>query len=276
MAEEALDQTKMPLLDHLVELRRRLLRSVIAILVLFFVCYYFSADIYDFLVRPLADILNELGGDRRLIFTALHEAFFTYIKVAFFAALFLSFPFIATQIWMFIAPGLYKNEKRAFLPFLVATPILFFLGGALVYYFIFPLAWKFFLSFEAMGGGGDLPIQLEAKVDQYLSLVMRLIFAFGLTFELPVLMTLLARVGMVGSEGMKAKRKYAIVLAFVAAAILTPPDVISQIGLALPTILLYEISIISVRIVEKKRGDADDEEDEADDDDLDEETDFSA
>ena len=278
MAEEALDQTKMPLLDHLVELRRRLLRSVIAILVLFFVCYYFSADIYDFLVRPLADILNELGGDRRLIFTALHEAFFTYIKVAFFAALFLSFPFIATQIWMFIAPGLYKNEKRAFLPFLVATPILFFLGGALVYYFIFPLAWKFFLSFEAMGGGGDLPIQLEAKVDQYLSLVMRLIFAFGLTFELPVLMTLLARVGMVGSEGMKAKRKYAIVLAFVAAAILTPPDVISQIGLALPTILLYEISIISVGIVERKRraNDEEAENDEDDEDDLDEETDFSA
>ncbi|HJO71852.1 MAG TPA: twin-arginine translocase subunit TatC [Rhodospirillales bacterium] len=265
----------MPLLDHLVELRRRLLRSVIAILVLFFVCYYFSADIYDFLVRPLADILNELGGNRRLIFTALHEAFFTYIKVAFFAALFLSFPFISTQIWMFIAPGLYKNEKRAFLPFLVATPILFFLGGALVYYFIFPLAWKFFLSFEAMGGGGDLPIQLEAKVDQYLSLVMRLIFAFGLTFELPVLMTLLARVGMVGSEGMKAKRKYAIVLAFVAAAILTPPDVISQIGLALPTILLYEISIISVGIVERKRR-ANDEEAENDEDDLDEETDFSA
>ena len=276
VANETLDQAKMPLLDHLVELRRRLLYSAIAILLLFFVCYYFSADLYDFLVRPLADVLNERGGNRRLIFTALHEAFFTYIKVAFFAALFISFPFIATQIWMFIAPGLYKNEKRAFLPFLVATPILFFMGGALVYYFIFPLAWKFFLSFEAMGGGGDLPIQLEAKVDQYLSLVMRLIFAFGLTFELPVLMTLLARVGMVSSEGMKAKRKYAVVLAFVAAAILTPPDVISQIGLALPTILLYEISIISVRIVEKKRGDADDDEDEADDDGTAEETDFSA
>ena len=265
----------MPLLDHLVELRRRLLHSAIAILVLFFVCYYFSADIYDFLVRPLADILHELGGNRRLIYTALHEAFFTYIKVAFFAALFISFPFVASQIWMFIAPGLYKNEKSAFLPFLVATPILFFMGGALVYYFIFPLAWRFFLSFEAPGGGGALPIQLEAKVDQYLSLVMRLIFAFGLTFELPVLMTLLARVGMISSEGMKAKRKYAVVLAFVAAAILTPPDVISQIGLALPTILLYEISIISVRMVERKRR-ADDDEAEDDDDNLDEETDFSA
>ena len=259
----------MPLLDHLIELRTRLMHAAIAILVLFFICYYFSPDIYDFLVAPLADVLEEMGGERRLIFTALHEAFFTYIKVAFFAALFLAFPFIAIQVWMFIAPGLYKNEKKAFAPFLIATPILFFMGGALVYYFIFPLAWKFFLSFESVGGAGALPIQLEAKVDQYLSLVMRLIFAFGLCFELPVVMTLLGRVGMVTSKGMKEKRKYAIVLAFVAAAILTPPDVISQIGLALPTMLLYEISIISVKIVEKKRGDVD--EDEEDDDDEDEE-----
>ena len=263
------DERSMPLLDHLIELRSRLLTSAIAILVLFFICYYFAPDLYNFLVAPLADVLEKMGGQRRLIFTALHEAFFTYIKVAFFAALFLSFPFIAIQIWMFIAPGLYKNEKKAFAPFLVATPILFFMGGALVYYLIFPLAWSFFLSFESVGGAGALPIQLEAKVDQYLSLVMRLIFAFGLCFELPVVMTLLGRVGMVTSKGMKEKRKYAIVLAFVAAAILTPPDVISQIGLALPTMLLYEISIISVKIVEKKRGDVD--EDEEDDDDEDEE-----
>ena len=231
-------------------------------MVLFFVCYYFAPELYDFLVAPLADVLEEMGGQRRLIFTALHEAFFTYIKVAFFAALFLSFPFIAIQVWMFIAPGLYKNEKRAFAPFLVATPVLFFAGGALVYYFIFPLAWKFFLSFESVGGAGALPIQLEAKVDQYLSLVMRLIFAFGLCFELPVVMTLLARVGMVSSKGMKKNRKYAIVLAFVAAAILTPPDVISQIGLALPTMVLYEISILCVRMVEKGRGDAEEDEDD--------------
>ena len=262
----------MPLLDHLIELRSRLIYSVITILVLFFICYYFSPQLYDFLVAPLADVLEDMGGNRRLIFTALHEAFFTYIKVAFFAALFLSFPFIAIQIWMFIAPGLYKNEKRAFAPFLIATPILFFAGGALVYYFIFPLAWSFFLSFESVGGAGALPIQLEAKVDQYLSLVMRLIFAFGLCFELPVIMTLLGRVGMVTSKGMKEKRKYAIVLAFVAAAVLTPPDVISQIGLALPTMLLYEISIYSVKMVEKKRGDVD-EDDEDDDDDEDEEED---
>jgi len=248
------DERAMPLLDHLIELRSRLIYSVVAIFILFFICYYFSPSIYNFLVAPLADVLEQLGGQRRLIFTALHEAFFTYIKVAFFAALFLSFPFLAIQIWMFIAPGLYQNEKRAFAPFLIATPILFFMGGALVYYFVFPLAWKFFLSFEASGGAGVLPIQLEAKVDQYLSLVMRLIFAFGLCFELPVVMTLLGRVGLVTSKGMKEKRKYAIVITFIVAAILTPPDVISQIGLALPTMLLYEISIYSVQIIERSRA----------------------
>lgn len=272
MADAGLTEKAMPLLDHLIELRSRLLHSFIAIVVLFFVSYYFAPELYDFLVAPLADVLEEMGGQRRLIFTALHEAFFTYIKVAFFAALFLSFPFIAIQVWMFIAPGLYKKEKRSFAPFLIATPILFFAGGALVYYFIFPLAWKFFLSFESVGGAGALPIQLEAKVDQYLSLVMRLIFAFGLCFELPVVLTLLARVGMVSSKGLAEKRKYAIVMAFVAAAILTPPDVISQIGLALPTMVLYEISIVCVKIVEKGRGDVEEEDDEDEDDDEEEES----
>ena len=243
----------MPLLDHLIELRQRLMISLGSVLILFFLCYYFSENLYGFLVQPLAQIMEETGRDRRLIFTALHEAFFTYIKVSFFTAIFLAFPFVAVQVWMFVAPGLYKHEKLAFLPFLIATPILFFSGGALVYYYVLPVAWEFFLGFESVGGPNTLPIQLEAKVNEYLSLVMQLIFAFGLCFELPVVLTLLGRVGIITSKGMAQKRKYAIVLAFIAAAILTPPDPISQIGLALPTILLYELSILSVWLIEKKR-----------------------
>lgn len=264
-ADPALDDAKMPLLDHLIELRTRLLRASIVFIIAFFACYYFASDIYDFLVQPLADVFEKRGESRRLIFTALHEAFFTYLKVSFFAAFFVSFPYIAAQIWLFIAPGLYRHEKSAFLPFLVATPVLFFAGGALVYYLVFPMAWDFFLSFETVGGTGHVPIQLEAKVNEYLSLVMQLIFAFGLCFELPVLLTLLARVGMLSSRGLKEKRRYAIVMAFIAAAILTPPDPISQVGLAIPIMILYEISIVSVRMVEKSRGNRE-EEDEDDSD----------
>jgi sec-independent protein translocase protein TatC len=194
--------------------------------------------------------VNLAEGLYLLLYT---KPFFTYLKVALFASIFVSLPFILIQIWIFVAPGLYRNEKTVVIPYLIATPILFLLGAALVYYFIMPLAIKFFLSFESIGGQGTLPIQLEAKVNEYLSLIMRLIFAFGISFQLPVLLTLLARVGFVSSEGLRKNRKYVIVGVFAVAAILTPPDPISQIGLGIPILLLYEISIFAVKFIEGKK-----------------------
>ncbi len=242
--------------DHLTELRSRLIKSFIYLFIIFIISYFFSENIYRFLVEPYAEAVRNDQIDRRLIFTALHETFITYLKLAFFTAIFVTSPIILTQIWKFIAPGLYKDEKRALLPYLIATPTLFLLGGMLVYYLVMPLAIKFFLSFETSSQISSLPIQLEAKVNEYLSLIMRLIFAFGISFQLPVLLSLLARVGFIDSEYLKKRRKYVVVIIFAVAAILTPPDPITQIGLGIPLLILYELSILSVKLIEKKKKDA--------------------
>ncbi len=262
------EETRAPLIEHLIELRQRLLYSLVGLICTFFVTYYFAEEIFGFLVAPLADQLE--GQGRRMIFTALTETFFTYIKVAFFAALFLSFPIIANQLYKFIAPGLYSNEKGAFLPYLIASPVLFFLGGAMLYFFIMPLAWSFLLSFETAGVAGGLPIELEAKVGEYLGLVMKLIFAFGIFFQMPVAITLCARAGLVTAATLAKRRKYAVVIMFAMAALLTPPDVVSQLGLAIPGLFLYEISIFMARAIERKRAkrEAEDGFNDDDEDDL--------
>jgi len=258
LADKKKSEHNMTLLDHLIELRNRLLISFCAFLALFFLCFIKFTDnnqnladiVYTFLQAPLASQILENGG--RMIYTALHEGFFTQVKVAFFISICISLPIFLIQIWRFVAPGLYLNEKKAFLPFLLATPILFIAGASMVYYVVVPLAWDFFLSFQATGVDGALPIELEPRISEYLSLIMKLIFAFGLCFELPVILLLLTKSGILTPEDLASKRKYAILTAFIVAAILTPPDVISQILLALPIIVLYEISIILSKILNKK------------------------
>lgn len=247
------DDGTMPLLDHLVELRQRLFYSAIGFVIAFGICLYFSQELFNFLIQPLAALWADEPG-RRIIFTALHEQFFTQIRIAFFTAAFFAFPVVAMQVWMFVAPGLYKNEKRAFLPFLVATPILFFLGAALLYYIVLPVAWQFFVSFEQSASDSGLAVESLPSAKEYLNLSLQLIFAFGLAFELPVVLILLTRAGLVSIAALRKQRRYAIVLAFVAAAILTPPDPVSQVGLALPIILLYELSIVLAAAWERKRA----------------------
>ncbi len=311
-----IDNTKLPLLEHLIELRKRLVRSAAVVLVAFLPCFYFAPAIYNFLALPLYDAYGlapvdtesegeetwierffhdawmlfsdepepvegagNAGGiaeggtiDRsqeseyppRFIFTSPQEAFLTYVKVGFFVSLCISLPFLFYQLWAFVAPGLYRKEKKLVLPFMLVFPLLFALGAAMVYYAFFPVALKFFLGFQQTGDFGQLPIVMEVRVSEYFSLLLKLLFAFGISFQLPLVMTLAARTGMVTADGLKEKRKYAIVAVFVLAAVITPPDPFSQLGLALPLILLYEVSIWCARITERRKAAAQSEDGEED------------
>ena len=258
MIAENGDETSMNFLDHLKELRQKLIYSIIFFILSFIISFYFSQSIFEFLAKPLTSILQDGNG---LIYTALQEAFLTNVKVAFFTAAFISFPFLSFQIWSFISPGLLKKEKKISLPSLIAIPFLFLLGAAVVYYLISPIAWKFFLSFQT-SQADSINITLQAKMNEYLSLMMTFIFAFGLAFQLPVILLLLVRVGVLTIQQLVSFRKYAIVLAFIFAAIITPPDPFSQISLALPVIILYEVSILISRFLSKKDKKKDKSEDE--------------
>lgn len=245
-----IDESQAPLLDHLIELRTRLLRSVLALGVAFAVCLFFADDIFAFLVRPLTAAFPP--GEGRLIYTKLYEAFFVELKVALFAAFFVSFPIIANQMWAFVAPGLYAKEKKAFLPFLIATPVLFAAGASLAYFVVMPTAFRWFLGFE--GDKGGLKLEALPGTGDYLSLVMQFILAFGISFLLPVLLLLLNRAGIVTRAQLATARRYVIVAIFAVAAVATPPDAVSQLMLAVPLLLLFEGSLVVMRLTERSEA----------------------